>query len=256
MPAWGKALLQLLPLIAAGLQEAIQYIHTISDSSAATPSSWAHVQMVGGPVGSTERADDFVTTMDIVNITGGDVDSSWTQADYTAVHSVISSLMGAWSNNMSSGVTWREARYYKRSFNPLSNPKPFVKSGPPQAVFPYASVGAVSGHQAPQVAMTTTDRTPYPRHWGRNYWPHPAGGLTTADGYILTSTVDAWANTLHSAYAQLMGAEFFPVVVVTQVDKVPTRGLLTVSEVQVDNVWDVVRRRRNKLTTHRVRLGV
>jgi hypothetical protein len=57
-------------------------------------------------------------------------------------------------------------------------------------------------------------------------------------------------------YGALMAAEFFPVVPVTQVDKLASRGLLTVQEIQVDNVPDVIRRRRIAATGYRKILPV
>jgi len=210
-----------------------------------------HVQLVGQPLASTERADDFVTTLDIVNITGGNVDSSWTSADTTAVQVLLDPFMASWATRMSNDYRWRETRFYKRSFNPYTLDEPFVRSGPPQVVYPVTHPGTGTEFQAPQVAVTTTDRTPYPRHWGRNYWPHPRASLTSSGGYMAAGNVDSWCTAVHGLYSNLMAAEFFPVVVVTQMDKQPLRGLLTVSSVQMDNVFDVVRRRRSARTTYR-----
>lgn len=256
LPPWARALIQLSPLIAAGLQEALQYIGVLDDATSSTPDAWMHVQLVGQPNNSVELADNFVTTMDIVNITNGAVDSSWTTTDITNVSSALATLQTAWMSRMSADYQWREQRYYKRYFNAYSETAPFAKSGPPQEVRPFVGTGTGTGFQAPQVAVTSTDRTAYPRHWGRNYWPHPGSGVVSSGGYISQANVDSWATAVQSCYQTLMASEYFPVVVVTQVDKVPTRGLLTVSEVQVDNVFDVVRRRRSHKTTYRKRLSV
>jgi hypothetical protein len=157
---------------------------------------------------------------------------------------------------MQVGYAWKEMRFYRRHFNGYNLAKPFAKSGPPQIVYPMTGAGAASSRQAPQVALTTTDRTAYPRHWGRNYWPMPGSVGTTTIGNAPAGEVDATANGLAATYTQLMAADFFPVVVVTQVDKIPTRGLLTVNKIQVDDVWDVVRRRRVKTATHKKILPV
>lgn len=256
LPPWARALLQVAPWIPGGLQEALEYIGNLFDATDPQPSAWMHIQAVGAPVGSTERADDFVTTFDIVNITGGQVDSSWTASDTSTVNGALGQLLIAWAAVMSDEYTWKELRFYKRFFNDLSVEEPYAKSGPPQIVYPWAIAGAATTQQAPQVAITSTDRTTYPRHWGRNYWPHPHPSNTAGTGYIASASVDAIANMVHTAYATLMAAEFFPVVPVTQIDNARARGLLTVTSVQVDNLYDVIRRRRPEKATYRKVLAV
>jgi hypothetical protein len=161
---------------------------------------------------------------------------------------------------MSSDYTWRELRMYKRTFNPYSIQEPFTKSGAPFIVYPSPAPGTSAMYQAPQVAFTSTERTTYAGHWGRNYWPHPAGDPVIAGGFASTAFVDAWATAVHDAYSALMAEEFYPVVPVTTYKQgdvsVPTRGLLTVTQVQVDNLFDVIRSRRPKKSTYKKVLSV
>lgn len=235
----------------------LQHIGAISDGNDPTPSSWRHFQLVGEPVGSTAASEKFVTTMDIANITGGAVDSTWNDADYATVWAALDELMTAWAANMPTTYRWVEVRSYVRMFNDYSNPNPFVLSGPPERIIPTVRQGTSgAATQAPQVSITSTDRTPYARHWGRNYWPHPSSASCTPAGYVSPSVQTALATAVHSCYADLQAAEFFPVVPITMVGGIPTRGLLTVNEVQVDDLFDVIRRRRQKLPTSRIRLGV
>lgn len=221
----------------------------MNDGNSNTNSEWRHIQVVFKPVGSTDAADKAITTFDVANITGGQIDNSWTDADYTAVRDRILALATAWAGWMQSGYQLSEIRFYRRRFNPLGINEPFVKSGSPERVYLYSQAGSSTAYQARQVSWTTTERTTYPRHWGRNYWPFPGAGAsqTNSVGLIPSATVNTWGAAVHDTYAQLMAAEFFPVVPVTQVDKTPTRGLLTVSAVQMDDIPDVVRRRRNKM---------
>jgi len=258
LPPWARALLQLAPLIPSGLQQVLEYIGTMDSADSPTPDAWMHVHLVGQPVTSTEVADNFVTTFDIVNITGGAIDSTWNEADFAAVSAQIYALSQGWVSRMSSDYRWIEQRYYRRYFNPLSLTQPFAPSGPPAMIIPNSGTGAQGSYQAPQVAVTTTDRTAYPGHWGRNYWPHPYAGLASSGGYISQSSVDSLAQLVHDVYEDLMGAEFYPVVPITRYTSgdtvIPARGLLTISEVQVDNLFDVMRSRRPKKATYRKRL--
>ena len=258
LPPWAKWLLQVAPLIAQGLQLALDHIGPLSDSAQPTPSEWRHLQVVGSPQSSVDPGERFVTTFDVVNITGSKVDSSWTQQDYDLVASNLDALLLAISTHMAVEARWQELRFYRRLFNPVGTTDehgrdaPYAKSGPPTIIYPMNRVGSLADAQAPQVAITTTDRTPYAKHWGRNYWPWPGAPTCSPTGRITTTIVNAYATALHTFYDTLMRAEMFPVVTVTSINKTPARGLLGVSEIQVDDVFDVIRRRRSSSTLLRV----
>jgi hypothetical protein len=116
--------------------------------------------------------------------------------------------------------------------------------------------GAATQYGAPQCAMTHTEKTTYPRHWGRAYWPFVGSQLIAPSGHFDTVHVDAHAAALQSVYHNLMVAEFFPCVPTTMALKVPSRNLLGITSIQVDNVADVVRRRRTHQTTYKKELSV
>jgi len=253
------------PFITPALQAVLQYIHEMSSSSAAIPDEWRRAQISWQRSGTTLAADHMVTSMDIVNITNSDIDNSWTDSDHSqvvgAINAALNDLRPQWSPN----VSHIETRLYRMQFtDPPALPyppnyvdKPFVKSGPP--VWTVSGVGPglhpnTGAYNAPQVAISTTDRTPYRRHWGRNYWPAVPPENVASDGHYLPAFVDAWATGLEGLYANLSAQEFFPVVTVSQIDSVYARGLLTVTELQVDDVPDVVRRRRPRATTYRKQL--
>jgi hypothetical protein len=146
--------------------------------------------------------------------------------------------------------------YYAMTFapvgppgTPLADEKPFQKSGPPERTYPMALVGTAVGSLPPQCAITSTDLTPYAKHWGRNYWPAPAPATVAADGHITTAACNAIGTLVLDLYDAWQQLEFFPVVPVTQIDSVATRALLGVTDVKVDNVFDVQRRRRSKHKT-------
>jgi len=242
--------LQVAPFIQPALQNVVQYFHEIHSGDTATPDEWRRWTAHFDVVDSAEPSDDFVTSFDIVNITGGAVDSSWTEADYGAVYTYLSQLCIDWAARMQVGVTFNELRAYRMSFRPVTDPKPFFLSGPPERAYGFGTPGVATAHQAPQVAYTTTELTPYRKHWGRNYWPAPGALNQILGGHIDPNFVDAWIQIVHDAYQGLMSNEFFPVVAVTQIDKAPARALLTLNGVQMDDVPDVIRRRRPENPTH------
>jgi hypothetical protein len=251
LPPWARALLQLEPFIQPFLLNFVEHLAALKAADDPAPDEWRHVQCIFRDPADDDTRNICVTTFDIVNITGGAVDSTWTTGDYDTVEFFLDAICANWATHMQPRFRLVEKRYYRKTFNPLVIEKPFPPGGPPVHISTTQHNGTATGNMPPQVAVTSTDKTPYRRHWGRNYWPAPAGITCDATGRIGTSVVDAFALTLQDQYAGMMQAEFFPVVPVTQVDKVPTRGLLTLSEIQVDNVFDVQRRRRSHLATHK-----
>lgn len=207
-------------------------------------------------VANADTADRMVTTLDLANITGGAIDSTWTAADYTTVDAQLHTLANVWAAECANHVAFVGAKYYVRAFNDMGNPKPFVIGGPPEHMFTTQTNGLGGAPQAPQVSVTTTEKTPFPHHWGRNYWPTPSATLCSPSGRISVVNVDAIATGISNVYNGLMAAEFFPVVPVTQVQKQPWRGLLTVTSVQVDDVFDVQRRRRSHAAQYKKVLPV
>jgi hypothetical protein len=264
LPPWARALLQIAPLIPPAFQFVLQHIGEIQDGNSSTNSSWRRLQLVFRNVADTEPADHMVTTMDIANITGGVLDNSWTDTDYTKVEGHVTTLVTAYMAMTASQAQWVESRYYVQSFSPLPPPgtplsddRPFNKAGAPERIFGHLVSGLPAGAlQAHQVAITSTSKTAFPRHWGRNYWPLPDGGQLAGDGHWAAPIRTALAGALETFHQNMAVDEFFDVTTVTAIDKAPARGLLTTTEIQVDDVPDVVRRRRISTTTARTVLPV
>ena len=264
LPPWSRALIQLLPLVPPFLQSVLEYVGELNDAADPVPGEWRHVQIVWKDSGNGDSADNMVTTLDIANITGGAIDPTWTDADYTQVDAVVSAMINDWCTFAQSRLRCVETRYYRRAFNAIATPgpvdpsdRPFGLSGPPDRIFPKTQLGTHVGSVDPnQVAITMTEKTAFPRHWGRIYWPFPATTIYDAQGRITTANVDSMATTMANRYEAFMAQEFYPVIATTQAQGQRVRGLLTVSEIQVDNIPDVVRRRRIHTTTYRKSLPV
>lgn len=264
LPPWARALIQIAPLIASYLQQSLQHLGELNPATSTVPGEWRHVQMVWRDMANLDPADYMVTTMDIANITAGTVDPSWTDADYTTVDAQISGMAGDWCARAQDRLTHVENRYYRRAFNAIDTPgdvqpddKPFAISGPPERVFPgFGGLTGLAGVQANQVAMTSTEKTAYPKHWGRTYWPLPGGSELDSAGRWQTTALNTFGGALRTRYSNLMTAEFFPVIAVTQIQGQRARGLLTVDKLQLDNVPDVIRRRRLKTATVKSEFGL
>lgn len=249
LPIWAKAIYYLLESILVGYTIA-QYdygsqVNPVgADPGDITGGSWRKFTFHWENTATTDAGDDQVFTIDLVNITNGNVDGTWTDADYDYCVGLLNTMCVDMLPNIVSYLTLREIRAYIAGFNPYSNPKPFAATGPPERVYPLALTGALTGSFPPQPCTTVTEMTPSRPHWGRFYTPTFGAACYAPGGRLAASVVAALATNAHDTYNNLMSNQFFPVVPTTQSSKAPARTLQTVSGVRVDDVSDVQRRRR------------
>ena len=258
LPSWSKWAIALGATPSSYLVSLLTYLGSTTDVTDPAPGVWMHIQAVFIDTFSNRTADEMVVTFDLANITGGGLDSSWTSGDFSTAEAPLVSICTQWMAHASAQVTCKELRWYPRSFNPYTNPKPFPPSGPPVHVTPVNVIGGVSAPIPHQIAVTHTEKTTYPKHWGRCYWPAPAysASLFGSGGLLTTAFVDAWALAVKTAYDTLIAAEFYPLVPTTTVGGVASRSLLGITAIQVDDIADVQRRRRAWSGVHKTSIPV
>lgn len=202
------------------------------------------------PAGTAE--DKAQVSFHLLNITGGAIDSTWTAGDFAAVKAIFETWGTAVQPVYPSSHTLTEYRAYRMEFDPLdpgpaarkgSGVSQFKESGPPQYVSATSKIGSGS-LVAYQQAMSVTFRTAFPRHWGRIYMP--GGGGTDANGRFLVANRNAAANGTFALISSLADAGFLAVVPMGQLNKQAFHALLGVTQVVVDDIPDVIRRRRAK----------
>lgn len=236
----------------------------ISRQDPATELLWRKVYVTynrATPTATTEDAAVF--TLNIANITGGQLDGTWTAADYTTCDNAIQELLSSLTSLIATTHTMRDVRYYQAQFNPDlpiganiwkpgdagTPPKRFAKMGPPAHIFiPTGANGSATTSLPYQVAASVTFKTPAPKHWGRCYLP----GLGVIDisgstfGRFGSGTIQTLANAFAEFYDDLGNADFQLVVPTTQQDGKYATGLSGVTSIVVDDIPDVIRRRRPK----------
>lgn len=212
---------------------------------------------------ATTQEDTAVFDLHISNITGGQLDTSWTSGDYTTVDTHLQEFWTALRPFINQSHTLRDIRYYVASFNPqliagdaIKDPKyddirgkRFNRAGPPQHVFIPTGLtgGDATSPSAYQVAMSVTFKTPGPRHWGRCYLPGvPAGELGQTYGRFSSSVTQAVANIFAELQDDLLKSDFQMVVPTTQHEGLWYQSLQSINHIVVDDVPDVIRRRRPK----------
>jgi len=255
LPLWAKIVYYVAETIAIGVSFAhfdwgdpFQSTGTTDEEN---PGSWRRFVSKWEDTSSAQTADDQYFTMDVVNITDGHVDGSWTDTDYTNVHGLIATFNAAIAGSICNRYHHTQIAAYVMAYNPYSNPKPFAQSGAPVRTWPANVTGAGGSLMAAQVCSTVTEETPVRKHWGRFYLPTIGGSVLDVNGRVLVANVDALATAAHDAYQNLMFNQYWPVVCTTQVDKQPLRALQGITGVRVDDVPDVHRSRRLKFAAHR-----
>jgi len=185
----------------------------------------------------------------IANITGGDLDTTWTTTDYTNCETALNAFWSSIKVDIDLDFVLVDYRWYVMSFkNPLEQNKRFNNSGPPARVLVKGEAGTKASVSLPyQTAMSMTLRTSVPRHWGRVYIPgYTTSALTTVGGRWNTTEQQRLAHAGAELVDALGDADFQLFVPVTQVDKVLQPAMLGVTQVVVDDIPDVIRRRRPK----------
>lgn len=188
--------------------------------------------------------DDMWTTFDILNITGGLPDSTWTTTDFTNCETQLDSFFSGLVSNWHGYLNLTEYKWYVREFAPLTSAKPFLPHGPPVRITPKTFNGTSTTYAEAQQCLTFTKRTAWSKHWGRNYIPWGGGSQVIVGGRLSATITNSVATAYGALLSALAAADFQVVVPSVQIDKSPSRQLLTVSSIQVDDILDVQRRRR------------
>jgi hypothetical protein len=183
--------------------------------------------------GSGIPEDVAVTSMDFLNVTAGNPDSTWVEADFGTLETLLDAWWGAINDFVSAQHTLREYRWYRVGPG-VGVPNPAVR------VMPRGTAGGAGGTPLPpQVAMTITERVAPRKHWGRMYVPSPTTAAVAGDGRIATTTYNGLLNATANLYDGAQDADFIPVVY-----SETKRRFLAVEKLQVDDLFDVVRSRR------------
>jgi len=242
IPAWVKGAWHTLETtLVEPYVSLLQYIENLGTSH-----SWMHVacHFRNTATGAVVQ-DDQYCGFDILNITGGLPDYTWTTSDFTSVEGKLDTFWSGQAAAIPNWLTLVEYKWYVKSFNPMSTTKPFAPHGPPVRITAKAITGSDSNYACAQQAATITKKTPWAKHWGRIYFPYGAGSVLVAAGGRLAGTnPTALATGMQTLNESLAASDYQMVVPSVMIDKAPSRQLLTVTSIQVDDILDVHRSRR------------
>lgn len=191
-------------------------------------------------VGSAVERELF--SLYILNITAGDVDNTWTTGDYTGIEGRLDAWWTAQKTFHTSALKLVGYKWYERALG-------VPQSGPAVRLTNRSVPGTAATDSLPaQVATSVTLETAHRKHWGRVYLPAHAEGGSDVYGRVLSSVVDAMALNVNNLFANLATDQTYPVVVRNDPDQLPAvkspLELLTITGIHVDDVPDIIRRRR------------
>lgn len=257
LPAWAATLFSARFNLGREIEHFFTYFYELAQGE--TP-VWRRFVVTVEDMASGDPGDDAKYTIDLVNYTGGAIDTTWTDSDYNTCFTNIEAIAQGWGGEMGNHYVHNRIDAYVMSFNPEwpnSSPgtklNPFNDSGPPEKTHVMNHGGSgLGGSMPPQCACSVTEIVPVRANWGRFYLPFPtAGFVDTTTGRYKAASIDQQVGNIWAAYETMANAEFFPVVPTTSTNKTRVASLQQVTNVRMDDVPDVIRRRRFQQALYR-----
>lgn len=186
--------------------------------------------------------DVIVNTFDFVNITSGEVDTTWTSGDFSGVEARLRTFYAAVAARLTNNASLSQFRWSVLP-NPPGEENPAVRVAPPATALTFSGTSQLP----PQLAIAITKKTAIQRHWGRVYMgPLNDNNFLGTSGRITTAGADLFATSFEALRAGCQ-ADDTPMIVYNR-----TQGIyLSVDGVRVDDVFDVIRSRRHRAATYR-----
>jgi hypothetical protein len=204
--------------------------------------------------------DARVITFHLAKLSGGAVVDTWGAPDFAAVDAAYTAWWTALKVKLSDSLVWDRLKLYK------AGPAIVPPQVPVYDADKNVSATGTTGLIPPQVACSVTEIAGSKRYWGRFYLPTPASSCFTFAGRFDTAFLTVVADATDTLYTALRTANIEPVVYRAPLPERETRAgstlparagsAWTVEKIQVDDVPDVIRRRRHKYPNLRVQRDI
>lgn len=247
--------------VSAALSERIGYAASVATYN--EPFELRRMQVSFSQQDALVASDDVrVLTIDLVKLSAGAPTNAWVAQDFTNAKARFATFWTALKPYFASTTVHKSIKFYKLGPDVLP-PQPPVN----------AQDYAVAGTSAwpslpPQVALTVTEKAGSKPFWGRFYLPAPSVSDAVVNVYgrppsaLLTIIGDA-ADVMYEGFK----TDGIPAVVYRRPlpirqkkdgTELPARdgSAWTVEQLQVDDVFDVIRSRRWKIPTLRLQRDV
>lgn len=188
---------------------------------------------------SGSQDDDAQVHFDFLNITSDAPDDTWTSGDFSALEGRLTTWWAAVKGQV---PTWYS--HYRFSWHRVGSG--IVKPNPAARITDLVTpvAGTATSNMPPQVACSISLRTAIRKHWGRTYLPFgnnmdSFGRVPTANAGVITAATKALLDGAKS--------DDFVCVVTSET----AQSAFVVDQVSVDDVADIIRRRRWKRVNSR-----
>jgi hypothetical protein len=194
--------------------------------------------------------DDAVTTHHFIKLSGGAPTDAWVAADFIAAEARLTTFWEVIDDYYDATTTLKQIRWYKAgpSIAPPQSPVRIVDPNNP---------GQTAGldQLPPQVAMSVTEKTSDLKSWGRFYLPAPSTGTLAQNKGRMGGTFQAVLADAADAMYEGFITDGTPAVVYSAAKAARTTAggttlpaisarALGVLQIQVDDLFDVIRSRR------------
>jgi len=209
------------------------------------------VHLIWSQVDYTVASDDSrIATFHLAKIAGGSVSADWVAADFTLLQNKFVDFWQAIMDRYHSGTVLDRLKVYKDG--------PAIV--PPQVPVYDAdlNIAGISGSSPlpPQCAVSVTEIAGSKRNWGRFYLPAPHASASNLWGRLSGGDQTDFADATDVLYEALKAGALHPVVYRPALPERQKKNLATlparaasamdVEQIQVDDIFDVIRSRRWK----------
>lgn len=203
----------------------------------ASPAHFQRLQIRYDVSRSGLQTDVYENVIHFVRSDAPNVGTEATDTQKASIETAFGTFWGNVKSYCNPEVALSMYRWYGLTFtDPLS--------GPPTRVSDVTNVaGTAAAPTIPQASTSITMRTPSRRHWGRIYLP---GAKLSPGGFMSNTDTDSLASYFRTFVLAAAAGGLTPVIY-----SPAKEALMSVSDVEVDNVVDVVRRRRPKASTYK-----
>lgn len=219
------------------------------------------------PTGSPFGEDQDVMTFHFIKAAAG-VPGTYNDAtDLAAVETALNTFWGSLGPWQPINIVNDQYRWYKDGpafwhLNTAGDKYLPVTPNPAIRVTEVNSPGTGTGNSLPpQVAQSVTEITTFRKNWGRFYLPPVVSSKANGDGRLATANVDSMVGWVVTFYNACRSAGMVPVVFSIPKVARPTAGggelaaqagiAFEVSSIRMDDLFDVIRRRRYSAPTYR-----
>jgi hypothetical protein len=185
--------------------------------------------------------DDMTMHFDFLNMTSGSPDDTWITSDFTTLETALQAFWSSAKVYSPPKVALREIRWHRVGVG-IPKPNPAERS----FVLPTMTPGTgTPGLMPPQCACSITFRTAVRKNWGRTYLPFYGASLSS-EQRLSSSQVPTIAGIANTLVTSAASSDFHLVVTSNKLS-----AALIAERVEVDDVLDIIRRRRWKHTVNR-----